>query len=275
LEYRARTKTGYRWIRLAGRKMPAINRDGDVSYGPVLQGVVADVHELRTAQTERVDLLKRLGEAQEDEQRRIARELHDQIGQTLTGLSLGLKTLERDIEQEPLRSRVVWLETLTSEISRDIHRVAADLRPDGLDDLGLARALSALAAELNRRHSVNFDIQALGLTERLPAKIENAAFRIVQEGFTNVLKHARATNASAILERLENCLRIVVEDDGIGSRHVDDDECDTRVRVNTLGLFGIRERLASLGGQLQIESAPGQGMSLFIEIPLHNQIGHA
>ncbi len=275
LEYRAQTRAGYRWIRLAGRKMPAIKGYPAASQGSVMQGVVADVHELRTAQTERVALLKLLGEAQEDEQRRIARELHDQIGQTLTGLSLGLKTLERDIESEHLRAKVVWLETLTSEISRDIHRVAADLRPDGLDDLGLTRALSALAAELNRRHSVNFDVQSVGLTERLPAKIENAAFRIVQEGFTNVLKHAHATTASAILEKFETCLRIVVEDDGVGTRLVDDDEFNIAVRVNKLGLFGIRERLASLGGRLHIESAPRQGMSLFIEIPLQNQIGQA
>lgn len=275
VEYRAQTRAGNRWIRLAGRMMPAIKQDGALSKGPVMQGVVADVHELKTAQIERVALLKLLGEAQEDEQRRIARELHDQIGQTLTGLSLGLKALERDIESEQLRAQVVWLETLTWEISRDIHRVAADLRPDGLDDLGLSRALAALAAELNRRHSVSFDIQAMGLTDRLPAKIENAAFRIVQEGFTNILKHAHAKTASAILERAENCLRIVVEDDGIGSRHVGDTEFDTAAGVNTLGLFGIRERLASLGGRLEIESAPGHGVTLFIEIPLHNQIGPA
>lgn len=275
LEYRARTRAGYRWIRLAGREMPALDVHGAISKRAALQGVVADVHELRTAQSERVSLLKLLGEAHEDEQRRIARELHDQIGQTLTGLSLGLKTLEREVDSEHLRARIIWLETLTSEISRDIHRVAADLRPDGLDDLGLARALSGLAAELNRRHSVSFEVQALGLAERLPAKIENAAFRIVQEGFTNVLKHAHATTVSAILEKCENCLRIVVEDDGVGTTLAEDDDFDIPVRMNRLGLFGIKERLATLGGRLLVESAPGQGMSLFIEIPLHNQTGQA
>lgn len=276
IEYRVRrqSESDYRWIRLAGRNMAA-NDSETPTERPVMQGVLADVHELRTSQTERVMLLNRLAEAQEAEQRRIARELHDQIGQTLTGLSLGLKSLEQDVGEEALRARLVWLESLTSDISRDIHRVAADLRPVALDDLGLARALTALASDLSLRHGVAFEVQAVGLSERLPARIENAAFRIVQEAFTNALKHASASTVSAILEKRGDRLRIVVEDDGRGfdcEGHAEAGE-GRRAWGEKLGLSSIRERLATLGGNLRIETARDSGASLFIDIPLDFQTG--
>lgn len=274
MEFRARSRDGaYRWIRLAGRNMPdpkgaAARREGP----PLMHGVLADVHALRTSQAERVLLLKRLGEAQEDTQRRIARELHDQVGQTLTGLSLGLKRLENEVVSEAMRAHVVWLESLTSEVSRDIHRVAADLRPVALDDLGLTRALTALAAELSRRHSVCFDVQEVGVIGRLPANIENAIFRIVQEAFTNVLKHASAATASVILEKRDHEVRIVVEDDGCGFEQGRIDSDGALAWGDKLGLSSIRERLATLGGSFRVETDAGHGVSLFIDIPLDQEM---
>lgn len=267
----------YRWLRAAGRGFPL---DGERTPGPerrgmIVQGVLADIDPARRAHAERVRLMKRLAAAQENEQRRIARELHDQVGQSLTGLALGLKALEQAlnaVDSQVLRDQVLWLESLTSEISRDIHRAAVDLRPAALDDLGLPRALSALAAELTIRHSVKIDVQTVGLAERLLPDVETAVFRIVQEALTNVLKHASARTASVILEHQGDRLHVVIEDDG-GGFDVDElakdrterESGDTRHR---LGIFTIRERLALLGGSLRIEAAPGAGTGLFIDVPL-------
>lgn len=249
---------GHRWLRASGRSMPGAAR------ATAVQGVIADIHVLRTSQAERVQLLQRLAQAQENEQRRIARELHDQVGQSLTGLSLGLKRLETDVSDGPLRERVLWLESLTAEISRDIHRAAADLRPVALDDLGLVRALFALAAELTTRHHILFEVQAVGLDSgRLHPDVETAAYRIVQEAFTNVLKHSGATHASAILDRRADLLRIVIEDDGQGLA-----PGGGASSGDGFGLSNIRERLAALGGALRTECAHNEGFVLFIEFPL-------
>jgi signal transduction histidine kinase len=171
-----------------------------------------------------------------------------------------------------MRAHVVWLESLTSEVSRDIHRVAADLRPVALDDLGLTRALTALAAELSRRHSVCFDVQEVGIIGRLPANIENAIFRIVQEAFTNVLKHASAATASVILEKRDQAVRIVVEDDGCGFEQGRIDSDGAPAWGDKLGLSSIRERLATLGGSFRVETDAGHGVSLFIDIPLDQEM---
>lgn len=257
------------WIKLVGKNLVSpLIKEGTRTHSLMIQGVVADVHAVRTAQSERVMLLKRITEAQEEEQQRIARELHDQVGQTLTGLSLGLRQLKNNIDTEDLRSQIVWLETLTDEISRDIYRAAADLRPVALDDLGLARALSALASELSRRHAVLFDVQSLNMADRLPDSVEISVFRIVQEAFTNALKHADATTVSTIIKRREDSLFITIEDDGRG---IPSDWVTGRGKHSAgkkLGLLGIRERLSSLGGSLRIETEPSRGTTLFIDVPL-------
>jgi signal transduction histidine kinase len=149
--------------------------------------------------------------------------------------------------------------------------VAADLRPVALDDLGLIEALNAFAAELNRRHKIAFDVHAAGFTDRLSPKIENAVFRIVQEAFTNILKHSAATSASIIIEKHDDVLKIVIEDDGCGFELNFDahrPEGNFKKWGANIGLSSIRERLAILDGRFRIETAVGHGVTLFIEIPL-------
>lgn len=277
VEFRARRDDkGFRWLRAAGR---SLRQDGPGSGtgatgSTIVHGVLADIDSSKRAGSERMLLMKRLAEAQENEQRRISRELHDQVGQSLTGLSLGLKKLEQDLdvaESSSLRDRIVWLESLTSDISRDIHRAAADLRPNALDDLGLTGALAALAGDLKLRHAISFDVQTIGLAERLDTNVEIAIFRIVQEAFTNALKHAEATTVSAILERRGERLQIVIEDDGVGFDPADvgaEDLAERADRGHKFGLSSIRERLAILGGNLKIESVKGLGTSLYIDIKL-------
>jgi signal transduction histidine kinase len=260
-----------RWVRATGRAQ----RRGSGSPA-LLHGVIADVEPRRRARAERIHLLRRLAQGQEDERRRIARELHDQVGQTVTGLSLGLKGLERTLEGERLpvaiHDQLRWLQGLTTAIGHDIHRAASDLRPTALDDLGLHKALIACASAWSERSAVAIDVQFLGGDDRLPGEIETVVYRAVQEALTNVLKHAAARSVSIVLERQAGQLRVIIEDDGQGfdpeaMQEVQRTEGSHEVRRG-LGLSGLRERLALVGGTMALESAPGSGTTLFLQIPV-------
>jgi two-component system, NarL family, sensor histidine kinase UhpB len=256
------------WVRVTGR-VPQLE-------GPspkVIHGVIADIDPQKRAEAERIELLRRLAEAQENERRRIARELHDQVGQTVTGLSLGLKALEQKLRDSPALEQVHWLRSLTSDLGRDIHRAAADLRPTALDDLGLEDALLALASDWSERFGFKVDVQFVGGGSGIPPEIETVIYRVLQEALTNVLKHAQARNLSIVLEQRGRRLHIIVEDDGIGFRPeaVSDIESTTGEKGRgqpPLGLSGIRERLSLVSGTMSVESQPGEGATLFIQIPL-------
>lgn len=257
-----------RWLEIRGRTVAGPD-------GGEIHGVVADIGRQKRDEAERSDLLRRLANAQEDVQRRIAHDLHDEVGQTVTGLSLGLKGLERALAEggalpeggSDLGDRVRWLQHLTGTIGRDLHRVAGDLRPAALDDLGLPRALAALAEDWSARYGVTADIQVVGSEERLPDEVATVIYRVVQEALTNVLKHARATTVSVVLDRRPRDLRLVIEDDGAG---FDPDAPATTVSNGRrrLGLLGMRERLGLIGGTLRVESSAGCGTTLFVTIPL-------
>lgn len=263
-----------RWVRMTGR-VPQLQIETPAG---LIYGIVADIEPRKRTEAERADLLRRLGEAQEDEQRRIARELHDQVGQTVTGLSLGLKSLEALLKDARAPSdacrQVHWLQALAGEIGRDIHRAAVDLRPTALDDLGLREALATLLRQWALRHDIRSDFQILGESVRLPAAVETAIYRIVQEALTNVLKHAQASTVSLSLEQRTEEVRVIIEDDGLGF----DVEATPVPSTNgspakpRLGLSGIRERLSLLQGSLTLETSPGSGTTLFVRIPYPQQI---
>ncbi len=263
-----------RWLRLRGQLRGA-NEEGAAA----LYGVVMDVGSQKLAEAQRLSLLRRLADAQEDVQRRIAHDLHDQVGQTVTGLSLGLKALERAVEgveervaagERSIKEHMRWLQKLASEIGRDIHQASADLRPTALDDLGLPRALAALIADWNERYGVAADVQIMGDVEpRLPAELETVLYRVVQEALTNVLKHAQASNVSIVFDRRPDYIRVVIEDDGSGF-DADDPGGDRDAKPagrRGLGLLGMRERLAMIGGALRVEST-NAGTTLFVAVPL-------
>lgn len=261
---------GEYWLRAAGRA------EGPPNRRHLIHGVLADIDILKRAEAERSHLLRRLASAQEEEQRRISRELHDQIGQTVTGLSLGLKALEQGLAKgnavattEQLR----WLEQLAAQIGRDIHRTASDLRPTAIDDLGIFRAIEAYVAEWQERYGVRVDIQTFGRDNPLLPDVSAVLYRLVQEGLTNVLKHAQAGKVSIVLERKSEGLALVLEDDGIG---FDPDNVERDVlggeRAPGLGLSGMKERVALLGGTIAVESAPGKGSTIFVQIPLEEPV---
>lgn len=258
---------GEYWLRAAGRA------EGPPNRRHVIHGVLADIDILKRAEAERSHLLRRLASAQEEEQRRISRELHDQIGQTVTGLSLGLKALEQGLAKgssgEAATEQVRWLEQLAAEIGRDIHRTASDLRPTAIDDLGIFKAIKAYVAEWQERFGVRVDIQTFGRDDSLPADVATVLYRLVQEGLTNVLKHANASKVSIVLEQKSDGLALVLEDDGVG---FNPDSVGWVVpggsRGSGLGLSGMKERVALLGGTIVIESESGKGSTIFARIPL-------
>jgi signal transduction histidine kinase len=215
----------------------------------------------------RRQLLERVIAAQEEERRRIARELHDSTSQSLTSLMVGLRTLDSACDDPQVHFQTQELRQVAGHVLEDVHNLAVQLRPAVLDDLGLSAALERLVHEWQKRHRIQADVVVHLGSERLPDPIETALYRIVQEALTNVARHARARLISVLVERRQKEIVAVIEDDGQGF------DLQRVHRDGHLGLLGIRERAELLGGSLTIESSPGQGASLFIRLPLaHLQI---
>lgn len=217
----------------------------------------------------RAEFVNRVIAAQEDERKRIARELHDSTGQSLTSLLLGLRRLEEAAELSTLHERVADLREIVSASLDEIRRMAWELRPSALDDLGLAAALQRYAADYRERNGVEVDLIARGLDgERLPPEVETTVYRIVQEALTNIVRHAQAQNVSVMIDRREGKLLLVIEDDGVG---FDPARVAEHPRQR-LGLYGMRERAELLGGKFTIESQVGQGTTLFVDLPLDGDV---
>lgn len=220
------------------------------------------------AETSRRELQGRLATAQEDERRRIARELHDQMGQYLTALGLGLKTMADAAVWFPHTSdQLQQLRRLTDEIGREVHDLALEIRPTALDDFGLPTALATYTEEWSERSGVAVDFHATGLDDgRLPATVETTLYRVVQEALTNVLRHAEAKRVSLVLQRSPLGVVAVIEDDGKGFEIEPESAASGR-----LGLLGMRERLELVGGSLTLESTPGAGTSVIARVPLEGK----
>jgi signal transduction histidine kinase len=222
--------------------------------GLTIQQLLADLSE----GVER-DVLRRVVEAQEVERRRLARELHDEAGQNLTSMLIGLKALEES-SGPGARDVVASLRDSVVETLRGLRRIVVELRPKALDDLGLVSALEALASNFADQTGVKVEFIA-GSVPRLQAEAESALYRIVQEGLTNVMRHAAARRVSVSIGRVDHSVRVAVEDDGRGFD-------GARTRNNGFGLTGIGERVQLLGGRFAVTSREGRGTSLVVEVPL-------
>ena len=207
------------------------------------------------------DALRRVVSAQEAERRRLARELHDETGQALTSILLGLRAVEDAEGELELREAIGEVRDLVRSTLRDVRRLAVELRPTALDDFGLVPALERLTDSFAEQTGISVDFQASLTSGRLPTEIETALYRIVQESLTNIVKHARAGSVSVVLTRKEDAVSVVVEDDGVGFE-------PGRPRDGGIGLLGMQERVALLGGRLAIESRPGAGTTFVAEVPL-------
>ncbi len=248
------------------------------SAGNLVMTTIVDITARKLAEericateAERDDLRRRFMRAQEQERLRLAHELHDQTGQTLTAALLELKGIELLVNDRG-RERLRLLRRQMEEIGKTLHRVAWELRPASIDELGLASALANYISEWSAQYRIEADFHCgeSGL-DRLPEEIRTTIYRVVQEGLTNIAKHARQpAGVSIVIERVEAALRLLIEDDGCG---FDAGPAQERAgeRNGGLGLAGMRERLALIGGELEIESSVGGGTTVLARIPLEQE----
>jgi signal transduction histidine kinase len=206
------------------------------------------------------DSVRRVVEAQELERARLARELHDETGQALTSILLGLKPLERTAESAEARTALESVRELVISTLQDVRRLAVELRPSALDDFGLVPAVERLTETFREQSGLRVDLETQLGEERLPSEAETTLYRVIQEALTNVVKHSAAKRVSILLQRKNSAVVAVVEDDGAGF-----DPSNTR--VDAIGLAGMRERVSLAGGRLQVESSPGAGTTVVAEVP--------
>lgn len=206
------------------------------------------------------DAFRRVVQAQELERRRLARELHDETGQALTSILLGLKPLEEALADHPARAGLAELREQVVSALQDVRRLAVELRPSVLDDFGVVAALERLAETFGEQTGIRVDFHSALGEARLPSDVETALYRVVQESLTNIAKHANAHNVSVSVARRDNAVAATIEDDGAGF--------DPRsVREDGIGLIGMRERLALIDGRLHVESRRGVGTTIVAEVP--------
>ncbi len=207
------------------------------------------------------DALRRVVAGQELERRRLARELHDETGQALTSILLGLKHVEEAGSPESARAAAAELREQIVDTLQNVRRLAVELRPSALDDFGLAPALERLAEAFGEQSGIAVDIQTNLDSQRLAPEVETALYRIVQEALTNVAKHAEATRVSIVVTRRESSVTAVIEDDGQGFGAGGG-------TGEGLGLVGMKERVGLLGGRLALESTEGAGTTVVAEVPV-------
>lgn len=225
------------------------------TFNQMVAAVAGSTQELRR-------LSQRILEAQEDERQRVARELHDQSAQSLTLMLVRLRLLERSADAEQARAQVQVLRALTAQALDEIRRIALELRPKILEDLGLGEALAWRVDELNASGVVHASLQIVGLDRRLPKDRELVLYRVAQEALTNIARHAEAHQAHLVLEQVAGLVSLSIEDDGVGF-----DAEAALAHPRGLGLSGMRERLALVGGTVRITSAPGRGTQLRAALP--------
>jgi two-component system sensor histidine kinase UhpB len=249
---------------LSARAQRVLFRDPDVErLGETLNTMLDVLQEHR-------GLLQKMSEqvlaAQEDERKRIARELHDETAQSLTTLLIRLKILEKSRTASEMRGQIDELRELTAQTLEAVRKLAVELRPTTLDDLGLLAALEAYAESYSSRLPIRVSFRSDGFDDgdgRLPPQVELVLYRVVQEALTNVAKHANAGAVEVELHRRPDEVTAAVVDDGEGF-NVDE---MMRSRERGLGLFGMQERLALVRGQLVIDSEPGRGTRINARVP--------
>jgi PAS domain S-box-containing protein len=270
LEFRLRHKNGH-YVHVLSRGFPVRREPG----GPVVRIVgthfdlterkqAEEARERERSERARTELLGRMVFAQEDERRRIAREMHDQFGEQLTSLGLRIRML-RDAcaGRDDLSAQVEALERVAQQLDRDVDHLVWELRPTALDDLGLRAALANYVQDWSQRVRVSAELHTAGLTnDRLADEIETTLYRIAQEALNNIAKHARAGHVEIILERRSDHISLIVEDDGVGF-----DPGEMNGGRRGFGLQGMQERAALVGATLHIESAPGEGTTILVRMP--------
>jgi PAS domain S-box-containing protein len=266
----------YRIVGLNDRATRWVNSKGrivcDESGKPLhMHGVIQDITARRAAEHARDDLRRSLMQAQENERLRLARELHDQTGQSIAAMMLELKAVEATVG-EGGRSRLRLLRDQLEQMGRVLHRVAWELRPASIDEVGLATGLANYISEWGSQFGIETDfVCSDSHLNDLAEEMRTAIYRVVQEALTNIAKHATGTTSvSIVISRVDAVLQLTIEDNGSGF----DSAAPTvpaRGRLGGLGLAGMRERLTLIGGNFDIESSVGAGTTVFVRIPLDQE----
>jgi PAS domain S-box-containing protein len=207
----------------------------------------------------------RLQSLLEEERSRISREIHDELGQSLTALKLDLSLIRRKILSEGLAEesgKVHEIELTVSRIIRTVRKIATDLRPGILDELGVVAAIRWMTKNFQKRTRISCKVVVRGVDNISDSKCSTAVFRIVQEALTNVMRHAAASQVEVSLERMGDTLTVAVCDNGIGIKE------GRIIDSGSLGLIGIRERVLMLGGEVQITGKPGEGTLVRVILPM-------
>jgi PAS domain S-box-containing protein len=262
VEYRTRRRDG-RWIWVHDRAVTTYEEQG-VAYA---YGLLSEITDRKQAEEIRALLLNQVITVQEEERGRIARELHDETAQSLASLLMGLGALQEARTVKAARAQARDLQQVATHALAEVRRLAWGLRPSVLDDLGLATALARYAADFGRTRGITVRVETSGLDDgRLAPAVETALYRIMQEALSNVARHAAATTVSVWLRRRRDAVVLIVDDDGCGFDSEQPPGPATAARG--LGIHTMRERAAVLKGTFTIDSAPGRGTRLEIEIPL-------
>lgn len=232
-----------------------------VAFNAMTEALARADEEHKEQERLRAQFVSAVIDAQEDERKRIALELHDSTSQSLTSLLVGLRNLEGLTEPDALKSHTENLRKQVAAILEEVHRLAWQLRPSTLDDLGLSAAIQRHLEDYRNLYQLQVDFVMRGIT-RLPPEMETSIYRIIQEALTNMVRHARAKSGSILIEQREDHVRVIVEDNGVGF-----DPALVASKERSLGLKGIQERARLFGGKMIIESAPNRGTSLFVELP--------
>ena len=233
--------------------------------------VVERTRDLRIAHEERLGLTDKLTRTQEEERKRIGQDVHDQLGQMITGLRLNLRALaDDDTPDERSKQIVTTLVEQADALDTEVSFLSWMLRPAILDDLGLVPALEALVEQWSRHFGVEGDFEAFGVEDDiLTHDIEVRLFRIVQEALTNCAKHAGASNVSVVLEQKRGTLNLIIEDDGCG---FDLDSLSSADKgTHGIGLGSMRDRASVLGAAFEIESAEGSGTTIYVRVPVRQK----
>lgn len=232
--------------------------------------LVQEMREREIAEKQRIELLGRLVTSQESERRRFALDLHDQMGQRLTALRLKIASLhELSPGDEQFTQRVNRLQEIAERLDSEVSFLSWELRPAALDDLGLLDSIKTFVDEWTRHHDIAADFHSAGLSgQRLDREVETHLYRVTQEALNNVAKHADAKQVTVMLERMEQSVILIIEDDGKGFDAPD--KLASSESDKTLGLVGMGERATLIGGEIEIESSPGKGTTIFVRVPFSN-----
>ena len=226
----------------------------------------SQLHESQQREKLRAQLFRRIVGAQESERQRIARDLHDETGQSLTAIGMGLRGLANETDSKKRLTTLTQLQSLTSDSIHELQRIISDLRPAHLDDLGLSATLRWYASRVHELTSLHVRVDIDGDEPTLDDAVKITIFRITQEALNNVIKHAQATTVNVKIHYLQKEVRIHVFDNGVGFEMKD---VQNRIGRVSLGLAGMEERAALLGGGVTISSRPGYGTEVEAVVPLH------